>query len=695
MRFDVEQNNPLLTDNALPLWSQIQPQHITPALDTVLQANRAWLQQTLAAHSRFTWNSLVLPLNTASNRLERTWSPVSHLNAVMNSDALRQAYNANLPRLSDYHTELGQNTALYAALRSIRDTDTMLNKAQQKSLDDSLLGFKLSGVALPEAQKARFREISQQLSQLTARFADNVLDATNAWIKPINDVTELAGLPESALAMAAQTAQQRDLDGWALTLQFPSYIAVMTYADNRALRAEVYRAYTTRASELGANPEWDNTAVMRDILRLRQEEATLLGYANYAELSLATKMAESPQQVLDFLNDLAVQAKPFAEQEFAEVQAFAKTLGIEDVQAWDVAYVAEKMKQARFGFSEEDLKPYFPVDRVINGLFALVETLFAIRIQQQSDVEVWHPEVRFYHVYDRNGALQACFYLDLYARQHKRGGAWMSDFCGRFRHPEGLQLPVAFMTCNSSPPVGEQPALFTHDEVVTLFHEFGHGLHHMLTQVDYPDIAGINGVEWDAVELPSQFMENWCWERSVLAQIAGHWHSGEPLPENLYQKMQAARHFQTALATVRQLEFALFDMHLHLDAHAAEPGRMQALQQQVREQVAVIQPPAFNRMAHSFSHIFAGGYAAGYYSYKWAEVLSADAFARFEEEGLFDAGVGEAFLREVLQVGGSRKAMESFIAFRGRKPTVDALLRHNGFSLDSSPDKAKVSTQVS
>lgn len=676
----MEQNNPLLTENALPLWSQIQPQHIAPALDTLLQANREWLQHTLGTHSRFTWNNLVLPLHTANNRLERAWSPVSHLNAVLNSDALRQAYNANLPRLSDYHTELGQNAALYAALRSIRETDTTLNAAQQKSLDDNLLSFKLSGVALPEAQKARFREISQRLSQLTSRFSDNVLDATNAWVKHINDATELAGLPESALALAAQTAQQRGLNGWVLTLQYPSYIAVMTYADNRALRAEVYRAYTTRASELGANPDWDNTPVMRDILRLRQEEATLLGYTNYAELSLATKMAESPQQVLDFLNTLAMQAKPFAEQEFAEVQAFAKTLGIAELQAWDVAYVSEKMKQARFGFSEEDLKPYFPVDRVINGLFALVETLFGIRIQQHSGVEVWHPEVRFYHVYDREGELQACFYLDLYARQHKRGGAWMSDFCGRFRHAEGLQLPVAFMTCNSSPPVGDQPALFTHDEVVTLFHEFGHGLHHMLTQVDYLDIAGINGVEWDAVELPSQFMENWCWERNVLEKIAGHWQSGEALPEALYQKMQAARHFQTALATVRQLEFALFDMRLHLDPRAAEPGRLETLQQQVRDQVAVVKPPPFNRMAHSFSHIFAGGYAAGYYSYKWAEVLAADAFARFEEEGLFNPAVGAAFLKEILAVGGSRKAMESFVAFRGRKPTVDALLRHSGLS---------------
>ncbi|MBU0656082.1 MAG: M3 family metallopeptidase [Gammaproteobacteria bacterium] len=678
----MKQENPLLNISKLPLFSQIRPEHITPALDVVLQENRDWLAQRLSEDGGFSWDNLIAPLNEAGNKLERAWSPVSHMNAVVNTDALRQEYNASLPRLSDYHTELGQNAQLYEAIRFIREQDGSLDAAQQKSLDDSLLGFKLSGVALPPEQKERFRAISQQLSQLTSRFSDNVLDATNAWSKQITDVSELAGLPESALDMAAQTARQRDMEGWLLTLQFPSYIAVMTYADKRELREEMYRAYTTRGSELGANPDWDNTPVMRDILRLRQEEATLLGYSNYAELSLATKMAESPQQVLDFLEDLAPKAKPFAETEFAEVQAFARTeLGMDDVQAWDVAYISEKMKQARFDFSEEDLKPYFPADRVISGLFTLVEKLFGVRIeQQQAHIDLWHPDVRFYLVHDRTGTVQACFYLDLYARQHKRGGAWMSDFCGRFRRADGVQIPVAFMTCNSSAPVGDKPALFTHDEVVTLFHEFGHGLHHMLTQVDYPDIAGINGVEWDAVELPSQFMENWCWERSVLDMIAAHWQTGAPLPEDLYQKMQAARHFQTAMATVRQLEFALFDMRLHLDPQAAEPGRLETIQQQVRDQVAVIKPPAFNRMAHSFSHVFAGGYAAGYYSYKWAEVLSADAFARFEEEGLFDAGVGAAFLHEILEVGGSRKAMESFTAFRGRKPTVDALLRHNGLA---------------
>ena len=678
----MKQTNPLLSHADLPAFSDIKPEQVTPALDQVLQTNRQWLEQTLANNTGFTWNNLVTPLNEAGNRLERMWSPVSHMNAVVNTDELRKAYNANLPKLSDYHTEIGQNEVLYNAIKSIRETEQGLNAAQLKDLDDSLLSFKLSGIGLPAEQKARFKDLNQQLSQLNSKFSDNVLDATNAWSKHITDVQDLEGLPESALEMAAQTAQQRGLDGWVITLHFPSYIAVMTYANNRQLREELYQAYTTRASELGANPEWDNTQVMQDILQLRREEAQLLGYATYADLSLATKMAGNPQAVLSFLEDLAQRSKPFAEQEFAEIQAFAREhYGLEQVKVWDVPYISEKIKQARFDFSEEDLKPYFPADCVIEGLFSLVQQLFGIHIQQVTEgVDLWHSDVRFYHVYDKQGQLQAKFYLDLYTRQHKRGGAWMSDFCGRFQRAEGLQIPVAFMTCNSAAPVGDKPALFTHDEVVTLFHEFGHGLHHMLTQVDYPDIAGINGVEWDAVELPSQFMENWCWERSVLNRISGHWQTGEPIPDDLYDKMQAARHFQTAMATVRQLEFAIFDMRLHMDAQAAEAGRAQALLNEVRQQVAVVPYPAFNRMANTFTHVFAGGYAAGYYSYKWAEVLSADAFARFEEEGLFDAGVGEAFLQEVLQVGGSRSAMESFIAFRGRKPQVDALLRHSGLT---------------
>lgn len=671
--------NPLLKTQGLPNFSAIQAEHIEPALDRVLVENRQWLEKRLQEQAQPSWHNLIYPLDEAGDRLERVWSPVSHLNAVANTESLRTAHNACLPKLSDYHTELGQNQTLYEAIKAVAETEYALEPSQRYALDRSLLSFRLSGVALAEEQKQRYREISQQLSSLSSKYSDNILDATNAWFKQVTQLDELKGIPESGLEMAQQAAQQRKVEGWVFTLDFPSYYSVVAYADNRELRAELYRAYTTRASDLGANPAWDNTSTMRDILRLRQEEAELLGFANYAEVSLAMKMANSTQEVVSFLEDLAKRSKPFAETEFAEVQAFAKDqFGIDAVQAWDVTYLSEKMKEARFDFTDEDLKPYFPVGKVIQGLFSLVERLYKVRIQQSTEVDVWHPDVTFYQVFDADGSLRAEFYLDLYARQHKRGGAWMSDYCGRFQRHDGLQIPVAFMTCNGTPPVGDKPALFTHDEVVTLFHEFGHGLHHMLTKVDYPDIAGINGVEWDAVELPSQFMENWCWEPEVLKMISGHWQIAKPLPEELFAKMQAARHFQTAMMMVRQLEFALFDMRLHMDPQAAVAGRLEQIQAEVRNQVAVLKPPAFNRMAHSFSHIFAGGYAAGYYSYKWAEVLSADAYARFEEDGLFSVEVGQAFLAEILQVGGSRPAMESFVAFRGRKPEIDALLRHSG-----------------
>lgn len=677
--------NPLLEQQPLPAFSAVKPEHIIPAVDTLLAENRQWLQERLAEKIEPNWENLLYPLNEMDNRLDRMWSPVSHLNAVMNTDELRNNYNACLPKLSEYHTELGQNQDLYLAIKEMADkaAELQLDSAQVKVLNDALLSFELSGIGLPDDKKNRYSEIRQQLSKLSANFSDNVLDATNSWYKHITDGDELRGLPQSALDMARQSAQQRDLSGWVITLDFPSYIAVMQYADRRELRAEVFRAYTTRASELGQDTAKDNTQIIRDILRLRQESAQLLGYANYAEVSLAPKMAESTESVVSFLRDLAARSKPFAEREYVDIVQFAQEqLGQSDaVEVWDVAYISEKMKQQRFQFSSEDLKPYFPVDRVVDGLFELVGQLYHIRITPaDKPVDLWHPDVQFYQIHDQNGQLCAEFYLDLYARQHKRGGAWMSDFCGRFKRTQGLQTPVAFMTCNSTPPVGEQPALFTHDEVVTLFHEFGHGLHHMMTQVDYPDISGISGVEWDAVELPSQFMENWCWEREVLDMIAAHWETGERLPEDLFQKMQDARHFQSAMAMVRQLEFSLFDMLLHMDSTAADEGRLAAILQAVRDEVAVIKQPAFNRMVNSFSHIFAGGYAAGYYSYKWAEVLSADAYARFEEDGLFNSETGQNFLTEVLQVGGSRPAMESFVAFRGREPEIDALLRHSGLS---------------
>ncbi|MEN9432976.1 MAG: hypothetical protein RLZZ422_565 [Pseudomonadota bacterium] len=669
--------NPLLNIPTLPEFTSVQAEHVTPLVEECLATGRQVLNDCLK-QERFTWNNLIHPLNEANNQLEKGWSIVGHLNGVANTEALREAYNANLGKLSDYHTEMGQNQAFFEAIQAIRANDTRLDNAQKKSLDDSLLSFKLSGVALPNEQKQRYREISQELSQLTSKFSDHVLDATQAWFKQVTDKSELAGLPDSALEMAEQMAKQRDLEGYVFTLDFPSYSAVITYADNRALREEMYKAYSTRASDQSTQPEFDNSQLMQQILKLRQEEAELLGYKNFAELSLATKMADSPEEVIAFLEDLAKRSKPFAEKEFAEVQRFAQTLGIESTQAWDVPYISEKIREANYAFNDEDLKPYFPVDKVLAGLFELLGRLYGVRFEQKNEVNVWHSDVRFYHVYNAQNELQAACYIDLYARQQKRGGAWMDSFCGRFKREDGVQIPVAFMVCNSAPPMGEKPALFTHDEVVTLFHEFGHGLHHMLTQVDYPEIAGINGVEWDAVELPSQFMENWCWERETLDLMTGHWQTGEKLPEELLQKMLAARHFQSAMMMVRQLEFALFDLKLHSDPKAAQDGRIYELLNQVRSEVAVIKYPTYNRMPNSFTHIFAGGYAAGYYSYKWAEVLSADAFARFEEEGLFNPAVGEAFRREILEVGGSRPAMESFVAFRGRKPSIDALLRHSG-----------------
>ena len=675
--------NPLLSEQGLPAFSQVRPEHITPAVEAILDENRQWLSQRLKQEIEPTWDNLLYPLNENDNRLDRVWSPVSHLNAVMNSEALRVEYNSCLPKLSEYHTEIGQNQDLYQAIKHMHNNADDLDAAQIKVLDDALLSFKLSGIALAEKEQQRYGEIKKQLSQLSATFSDNVLDATHAWYKHITNVTELVGLSDSALNMAAQSAEQRDLPGWVITLDFPSYIAVMQYADSRELRAEVFHAFTTRASELGLNPAQDNTQVIRDIMRLRQESSELLGYANYAEVSLASKMADSTDKVIGFLRDLAAKSKPFAEQEYADIVQFAKDeLGMtEEVQVWDVSYISEKMKQQQFQFTEQDLKPYFPVDRVIDGLFKLVGQLYSIRITPaEQPVDLWHADVQFYQIHDQTGALCAEFYLDLYARQHKRGGAWMSDFCGRFKREQGVQTPVAFMTCNSSPPIGDQPALFTHDEVVTLFHEFGHGLHHMMTQVDYPDVSGISGVEWDAVELPSQFMENWCWEREVLDMIAGHWQTGEALPQELFDKMLAARHFQGAMGMVRQLEFSLFDMLLHIAPAASQEGQLDSILQKVRDEIAVIKQPSFNRMVNSFSHIFAGGYAAGYYSYKWAEVLSADAYARFEEDGLFNAETGQAFLSEVLQMGGSRPAMESFVAFRGREPEIDALLRHSGLS---------------
>ncbi|MBT2970319.1 MAG: oligopeptidase A [Candidatus Thiodiazotropha sp. (ex Ctena orbiculata)] len=673
--------NPLNDMQGLPPFSVITPDMVEPAMDRLLEANRNKIQQLLTSQTSFTWKSLIEPLEVAEDRLSRTWSPVSHMNAVVNNDALRAAYNAVLPKLSEYTTEIGQNSQLCAAYKTVAEQPG-LDQAQRQSLDNALLDFHLSGVDLEETKKQRFKEISQELSQLTTKFEENLLDATNGWCKLVTDKSALQGLPESALALARQTAAQRDREGWLLTLEYPSYLPVMTYADDRGLRREVYEAFATRASDQGPHAgKWDNSEAMERILALRHEMAGLLGYANYADRSLAKKMARSSDEVIAFLTDLAKRSRSQAERELAELEAFAaEHYDLGDLEAWDIAYYAEKLRQKRHNISQEELKPYFPETRVLPGMFAVVERLYGIRIEEVEGIDCWHPDVRFFEIRDRDHHLRGQFYLDLYARPKKRGGAWMDECASRFFTDTMDQIPVAYLTCNFSPPVDGKPSLFTHDEVLTLFHEFGHGLHHLLTTVDYPAVAGINGVAWDAVELPSQFMENWCWEKEALDLISGHVDTGEPIPDELYQRIYAAKNFQSAMQMVRQLEFALFDFRIHREYDPQQGARIYETLEEVRRQVAVVKPPVWNRFAHGFSHIFAGGYAAGYYSYKWAEVLSADAFSLFEEQGIFDTDTGQAFLKEVLQQGGSKDAMELFVAFRGREPEIEPLLRHSGIT---------------
>jgi len=676
-------NNPLLATSTLPPFSKIKPEYVESAIDKIIADNRAGLESLLNDKMEPDWESLVQPLEEMDDRLNRVWSPIRHMNSVANSEALREAYNKCLPKLSDYGTEMGQNKRLYEAYKAIAENEgySSLDTAQKKTIQNALRDFHLSGVDLTDEKKQRFKEIAQRLSELSAKFEENILDATQAWGKQCLNKSDLEGLPDSALDMASQTAQQREKEGWFLTLEFPSYHAVITYANDRSLREEIYKAYSTRASDQSGHPDWDNSLIMEEMLALRHEVAQLLGFNDYVERSLATKMAESPGQVMDFLVGLADKSRPQAQQEMQELSRFAKgVLGINEVHAWDIAYISEKMKGAYYDLSQEDLKPYFPVDRVVAGLFKLVQRLYGITVKEKKDVDTWHPDVQFYEIFDTNGELRAKFYFDLYARPKKRGGAWMDECISRMRKAEGIQIPVAYMTCNSTPPVGDKPALFTHNEVITLFHEFGHGLHHMLTRIDRPSVSGISGVEWDAVELPSQFMENWCWEREALDLFAEHYETHEKLPEALYQKLIDSKNFQIAMQMARQLEFSLFDLRIHHEYRPERGARIQEILDKVRKQVAVIIPPKFNRFQHGFSHIFGGGYAAGYYSYKWAEVLSADAYARFEEEGLFDKKVGEDFLYNIIEVGGSRDAMESFKAFRGREPNINALLRHCGMA---------------
>ena len=674
-------NNPLIDYPELPPFSKIQPEHVLPAVEQLVADGRARIQQVLA-EGNFDYAHLVQALDEEDDRLGKAFGPAGHLNAVAQNEALRNAYNSCLPLLSEYGTEVGQNAQLCAAYQALRDSDewNSLSEAQQKDIDNTLRDFRLSGVDLPDAKKAQYMANSKRLSELTSQFSDNTLDATQAWTKLVTDEAELEGLPDSAKAGAADRAKAADKEGWLLTLDAPVFIAVMSHCKNAELRKEMYVAWTTKASDQGPHAgQFDNAAIMDEILKLRHEQAQLLGFANFGEESLATKMARDVNEVIRFLEDLARRAKPQAERELAELRAFAADQGADQLEPWDIGFWSERLREARYSISEEELRPWFPADTVINGMFAVVGKLFGIQFRQRDDVDTWHEDVRFYELVDDDGSVRAAFYLDMYARTGKRGGAWMDDARIRRRRADGsLQTPVAYLTCNFAPPAGGKPGLLTHDEVVTLFHEFGHGLHHMLTEQDVSGISGINGVAWDAVELPSQFLENWCWTEEGIALISGHYETGEPLPKEKLEKMLAAKNFQGAMQMVRQLEFSLFDMRIH--AEYQQGMDIYQVLKEVREQVAVIQPPAFNRFPNSFGHIFAGGYAAGYYSYKWAEVLSADAYSRFEEEGEFNEDTGRAFRSEILAKGGSREPMELFKAFRGREPSVEPLLRHCGIN---------------
>ncbi|MDT4801968.1 Oligopeptidase A [compost metagenome] len=679
-------SNPLLQDFDLPPYSAIRPEHVEPAVDQILADNRAAIAELLERQDGTpTWRGLVLALDELGERLGRAWSPVSHLNAVCNNPELRNAYEACLPKLSEYWTEMGQNRALFQAYEALAGGPEAagFDVAQKTILDHALRDFRLSGIDLPADKQQRYGEIQMKLSELGSRFSNQLLDATQAWTKQVHDEAALAGLTDSAKAQMKQAAEAKGLDGWLITLEFPSYYAVMTYADDRALRQEVYTAYSTRASDQGPNAgQNDNGPVMAEILDLRQELARLLGFEHFADLSLATKMAESTPQVLGFLRDLAKRSKPFAAKDLEELKAFAAERGVSDLQSWDVGYFSEKLREQRYSISQETLRAYFPIDKVLSGLFAIVQKLYGIEIRELSGFDTWHPDVRLFEI-SENGQHVGRFFFDLYARANKRGGAWMDGARDKRRNAGGeLVSPVANLVCNFTPAVGDKPALLTHDEVTTLFHEFGHGLHHLLTRVEHAGASGINGVAWDAVELPSQFMENWCWEPEGLALISGHYQTGEPLPQDLLDKMLAAKNFQSGLMMVRQLEFSLFDFELHA-THGDGRSVLDVLEA-VRSEVAVMRPPAFNRFANSFAHIFAGGYAAGYYSYKWAEVLSADAFSRFEEEGVLNPATGRAFREAILARGGSQEPMVLFVDFRGREPSIDALLRHSGLTEDAA-----------
>ncbi|MGF1843390.1 oligopeptidase A [Vibrio clamense] len=678
-------SNPLLTFTDLPPFSQIQPEHIKPAVEAVIAECRAKIDDVLESNTTPTWDNVIAPIEDVDDKLSQVWSPVSHMNSVVNSDELRDAYESCLPLLSEYGTWVGQHKGLFEAYKAIKASDAFdsLEQAKKKTITDSLRDFELSGIGLPADEQHRYGEISKRMSELGSQFSNNVLDATMGWNKHITDVAELAGMPESAIAAAKETAESKELDGYLLTLEMPSYLPVMVYCDNQALRAEMYEAYVTRASDRGPKAgEWDNTELIAEQLKLRHEISRMLGFNTYSEKSLATKMAENTSQVIGFLNDLAVKAKPQGEREVEELRQFAeKEFGVTELNLWDIPYYSEKQKQHLFQISDEELRPYFPEEKVVSGLFEVLNRVFGMQVKERKDVDTWHHSVRFFDIFDSNDTLRGSFYLDLYAREHKRGGAWMDECRVRRLTESGdLQTPVAYLTCNFNKPVGDKPALFTHDEVVTLFHETGHGIHHMLTKVDIGSVSGINGVPWDAVELPSQFLENWCWEEEALAFISGHFETDEPLPKAMLEKMLAAKNFQSAMFILRQLELGLFDFTLHTEFDPELGARVLETLQEVKAKVAVLPSLEWNRFSHSFSHIFAGGYSAGYYSYLWAEVLSADAFSRFEEEGIFNQETGQSFLNNILEMGGSEEPMELFKRFRGREPQIDAMLRHAGIN---------------
>ncbi len=676
-------DNPLLDFSGLPRFAEIRAEHIVPAVTTLLADARAAVDRVSRDQAEATWESVVAPTEAAFDHLDRAWGVVGHLNAVVNTPAIRDAYNAALPLVTAFHADIAQDRRSFERFRALATGASFatLDDARRMVVNHALRDFRLGGAELGDGDKARLKAVQEELAMLSAKFDDNVLDSENAWEHYVEDVKALAGVPDDVIAAARADAAAEGRAGFRLTVRYPCYMPVMQYAEDRSLRAVMHRAAATLASDIGVASQWDNTSVIARILALRRDEAHLLGYANFAELSLVPKMAQTPAEVLAFLRDLAARTRPFAERDYAELVAFAMTeLDLPDVAAWDIAFIAEKLKAKRFSYSEQELRQYFPEDRVLAGLFRVVETIYGVGVRP-STAETWHPSVRFFDIIDASGELVGQFYLDLYAREGKQSGAWMDDAINRRHAHDRLQHPVAYLTCNFSGPVGGRPAYFTHREVTTLFHEFGHGLHQLLTRVDVAGVSGLQGVEWDAVELPSQFMENFCWEWDVVSHMTAHADSGAPLPRALFDRMVAARNFGSGMAMMRQLELALFDMLLHSEYEGRGGARFdspQGVLDAVRQEIAVVPRPAYDRFMHGFGHIFAGGYAAGYYSYKWAEVLSADAFSLFEERGVMSPEVGARFRDEVLGRGGSRPALESFVAFRGRPPQLDALLRHNG-----------------